>query len=272
MTDNTEINKYIYRIEDMLTQSYWGEDALSLLNNPEWRAMRIFLIGGAVRDAIEGEIPRDMDFVIAEDTDEKLKQILEKQKIHYRKNVFNGYKLEFEKTTFDVWLMKEHYLVKGNVYSQNVRNLKNTTFLNYDSLIYDMRNNRLNITYYEQCIQNCMIDFVGNKDVIKKNPSPILSIIKVMMLKAKKEYNESERVEDYIANQYEEFGEGLWVKIWNEYERHYNERISRELSEYIKYNILVMTKKSFERQKKNSIEGQKSVFDYFLADCGEAIV
>ncbi len=249
------------KIEEMLYNGDLGGDAIEFIRSLLDEKVACFLLGGAIRDAIGNSHPRDLDIMIADGSEIVLKKIIGKYDIQYSVNSFQGYKLWFLKTTVDVWFMRNHYVFKDNVYSCDKRYISQSTFLNYDSLVYDMTNKHLDSKYYDKCIQNKEIDFIGKPAIKEKNPNPTLSVIKLLLVKKRNDFSISNRVSEYIADLYIKNGEALWKILKGEYERHYKRRIDDMLLLYFKEQVLIAYSKHLNNQKGNII-GQYSVYDY----------
>ena len=128
--------------------------------------------------------------------------------------------------------MKDHVLFKKCIYQRGFNNLKNTTFINYDSLVYDIVNKELDIDNYIDCVSTNTIDFVGNDYAIEENNHVYLSIGKIFKICFEKNMNISERVYVYIMEKYNNDSDFI-EKIKEEYSRHYGYNMSVELEEYI---------------------------------------
>lgn len=85
----------------------------------------IYLLGGSIKDLLLGNVPRDIDIIVLCDNDEEIKSLIEKYKIKYIKNHFNGYKLEYNGVQIDIW---------------NTNDLYKCIQYNFDGLFYDIKN------------------------------------------------------------------------------------------------------------------------------------
>lgn len=251
------------KIEEMLSEDVIGEDAYQLLEAFKEQDVECYLLGGAIRDAFEGRHPRDLDIILADESEELLKSILSNTHIKYTINSFNGYKMVFEKLMVDLWLMKDHYAFKKEYYPENKAYIKRTTFVNYDSLVYDLQTKELDSSYYDDCIRRKTIDLIGKKKLRDNNPNAVLSIIKIILLKQRTNYKLSDSVIDFLAEQYNECGDSLWKKIEAEYKRHYGKTIRKSFMDYIISLVMDSVVYVYERKKgKNDIEGQFIIYDY----------
>lgn len=250
------------KIDNMLYNGSLGEDVTALMNDEEWRSMCCYLVGGSVRDAIEDRKPRDLDIIIQDEDESILNKIISRTNIPCTRNVFEGYKLLLGRITIDIWCMKDQYAFKKHVYEEVPRNLNISLLINYDSLVYDMKKKKLYSKYYDECLRTRKIDFVGNKEVAKKNPNPLLSMIKVLETKKNFQYDLSPRIIDYVAGIYGMYGDELWNLLEKEYDRHYNKKIEVEFVRFMEKNVREAVEESYIRaNKKKDVKGQRSIFD-----------
>ena len=191
------------------------------------------IIGGFIRNVINEEKSRDIDIILNCDDSGKINKIIDKYNLNYKKNQFDGYKINFNDIYIDIWCIKNHNLFKKGIYEISVNNLKKTTFINYDSLIYEINTKKLDIDNYLKCLYSSTIDFVGNEDAIKNNPNIYLSIVKIFNVCYEKNMNISERVNNYILSLHDNDIETTIIKLKKEYKKHYNCDISNELEKYI---------------------------------------
>ncbi|MBR1377315.1 MAG: hypothetical protein IJ565_05870 [Bacilli bacterium] len=190
------------------------------------------IIGGAIRDILSDACPRDFDIIIDEENTSKLEEFIKEQNVLYGKNFFGGYKLYFDDAVCDVWLLKNHFLFKEGVYDICFDNISKTTLINYDSLVYDVKEGKLDINNYCDCIEKNEIDFIGDEKAKELNYNPILSVIKILSLK-NKGFKISDRVSDYIKECYYKNEDDFIKLIRNEYIRHYHMNMPLPLEEYI---------------------------------------
>ena len=218
------------------------DEKLNIIKNSDSNLSKFFnelkrynpiIIGGFIRNIINNEEVRDIDIILNTEDYFAINRIVNKLKLDYRINQFDGYKIIFNNITIDLWYIKNHNLFKKGIYNIDVNNLKDTTFINYDSLIYDINNKKLDIDYYQECINSNTIDFVGNNDAIINNPKPYLSIVKILELSYKKGFNISNNVNIYI-DYYYNYNKDNFINILNkEYNKHYSKELSIDFIEYI---------------------------------------
>lgn len=224
---------YITKINSMLDEQKRDKQIYSFFSEIEKDDIQCIMIGGAIRDIINDRKPRDIDLILNIDEPAELELILKRNSIDYHKNAFNGYKLFFSEDVYDVWLMKNHYSFKQKYYQAELENLKETTFTNYDSLIYDIKNQYLEVRYYKKCVDERMIDFVGNKTVINNNPMRCMNVLKILKTKKETNYALSEAVQRYLWNFYQSDQREYHTMLEEEYYRHYEREMDTEFSNYI---------------------------------------
>ncbi len=200
------------------------------------------IIGGFIRNIINDEPVRDIDIILNSNDDKQIEKIIKIDNLKYKINSFKGYKIFIDNYTIDIWYLKNHNLFKEGIYEPTINNLNETTFINYDSLVYDLNNKQLNINHYLESINNNMINFVGTKEAIENNKQTFLSIGKIFLISYKKKMDISEEIKEYILRYYTEYPDFM-KKLKNEYVRHYNLTMDEDLEEFIETNIKQYMKK-----------------------------
>lgn len=237
-------NCYHDKILNMLDNQKKDKKIKSLFDNFDSNNIHYILIGGAIRDVINNKQPRDIDLILNIDNEKVFEKIIYENKIIYKKNNFNGYKLFFDNICYDIWLLNNHYSFKESYYKKNIKNIKDTTFFNYDSLMFDVREQYLEMSYYEQCVKDKLIDLVGKDQVVNNNPTPVMNIAKAFKIKKETDYNLSEKLIDYIIRFIELKGsDNLYSEIIAEYTRHYGSKVLDDYRIYI-YETLNLLDKS----------------------------
>lgn len=196
-------------------------------------------LGGSVRAALNNSSSlRDIDIVYQTDYSLIQNYLLENG-ISFKQNTFNGLKFNIDNIQFDVWNIDNHFAFKEKYYKADFKNIYKTTFLNYDSIMYDFTNNKLYDKEYTNCINDQLIDIIGKKNLNKNNPNMALSICKVLKLKKEKKYSLSNRAKEYIRNFYEKCAsqKKCMLILQQAYEKHYKKKIKRGLSIYIKNEL-----------------------------------
>ena len=161
-------------------------------------------LGGSVRAALSGskKKPRDLD-IIFDGSDSLFDDFLEGLNISYKKNSFGGRKIEVDNFKFDVWSLSNHHLISDEIYKHTFKNVPRTTFINYDSIFYDWTKNKL-YDNYSSCLENNLIDLVGNKKAIESNYRFDVTLCKLATLQ-NKGFSFSERLNNYISSYLNDF-------------------------------------------------------------------
>lgn len=219
------------KIDKMLTELKRCEAINDLFNVLE-EGSQIILIGGALREAFKNNYtPRDVDIILNPYKESNIESMLRKANISFNKNRFGGYKVKLKKMIFDIWLMDNHLGFNLNIYEKRVENIKETTFLNYDSLVYDYTKKKLYKDYYEECNRRGIIDIIGEEEYVKKNPYPYTNIVRMLKIQKETRYELSERSLKYISSHYDE--KRMYTLLMENYFRHYKEEMDKELKEYV---------------------------------------
>lgn len=189
--------------------------------------IQTYIIGGFVKDYTEHSLPRDVDIVV--DCDNKtLDSLITSQGYAYTKNFFHGYKLKLS-LDVDIWTLTSHYGI-------NDAKLKNTLFYNYNSIVYDVNTDSIDKEYYDKCINEQKLDFIGSRELINDNPAYVLNSLRAYILSYEKGFNLSDSVIEYLKDKNVSI-----TLLKKEYERHYNKIMDKKLYNYIenfiKHNI-----------------------------------
>lgn len=155
----------------------------------------LYLFSGIIRDYFmsSNKAFRDIDLVY--DTDFNIEEFL--LEYNFKRNSFGGYKIYIGKFIVDIWNLNETWgLQKGQLTLEfnNLYKLPDTTFFNFSSIIYSLKDN-------EFIIGKPFLDFLkkGEIDlVLDKNPYPELCIINTIYYKEKLNRKLSKRLKKYI--------------------------------------------------------------------------
>ncbi len=207
------------------------------------------IIGGFIRNVINNEQIRDIDIILLCDSD-IIENIIKKCNLNYSKNRFNGYKVLADNIVLDIWSIDNHNLFEKGLYEKKFENIKETTFINYDSLVYDLINRKLDIKYYQDFLNSNIIDFVGNNEAISNNNQIYFSIVKILNICYNKNTNISLEIQKYILSHYDEEKNTFVLKLKSEYLKHYNHEMEYELENYI-INFLTRDKEKSLIKKYN---------------------
>ena len=191
------------------------------------------IIGGFIRDSINDEKSRDIDIILNCYDSSVIEKIIVKYNLRYQNNCFNGYKILIDNNVVDLWSINDHDLFKKGIYDKKIENLKETTFINYDSLVYDLKNKKLDIKYYLEFLSSNTINFVGNRKAIVNNQQKYLSIVKIFSVCYNKNVMLSPDVQTYIYDNYFRNKDNFILELKKEYLRHYAYPMPSGLENYI---------------------------------------
>ena len=213
------INEYDFaKITSYINAQRTINQAFDLLMENLEKKGDIIVIGGAIRDIIINKCePRDIDLII--DTAEDLGDIMEYFSDVY-KNRFGGYKLFVEDLELDVWTINTHWAFRENILEESIDNIKYSTFLNFDSVLYNITKEVGNADMFNKAIAKSRLEIMLDDEHIYKNPSMGINIARMLVIKKDWGLNFSERINEYIFE---------WVKertnpvydVWEAQKRHY---------------------------------------------------
>ena len=181
--------------------------------------IQTYIIGGFVKDHIEHSLPRDVDIVVDCD-DENLDSLITSQVYAYTKNFFHGYKLKLS-LDVDIWTLTSHYGI-------NEAELKDALFYNYNSIVYNVNTDSIDREYYDKCINEQKLDFIGSRELINENPAYVLNSLRAYILAYEKGFNLSDSVMEYLKDKNVSI-----TLLKKEYERHYHAKMEQNLCNYI---------------------------------------
>ena len=153
----------------------------------------LYFMGGIARELYNcsktGEINnvRDIDIVIDSMGNSNLFNLI-LQKYNHQINKFGGCKIYYNSVKIDVWEIRNTWAFKSNIIkcdSSNMgKELQNTVFLNYDAIVYDMKNENFYFEKYINCLSEKILDIV-----LKENPHLYLNLVRVLEFKVKTGYS-----------------------------------------------------------------------------------
>lgn len=223
----------IRRIEAMISSLRTSDRNIDSLLTALESTGDLIIIGGAIRSALQKDYKlRDVDLIFKSSKKCNLDSIIQQKNISYKKNRFNGYKIFFNNLSFDLWTMEDHWGFKKKFYEKNVKNIQQTTLLNYDSLVYDYSNKVLYNDNYRSCKSERIIDIIGTDEYVKNNPSPYINIMRILKIQMETGYKLSERSYDYIKYYYNKC-DNIINYLEKAYRYHYN-KIDEKFSKYIR--------------------------------------
>lgn len=150
---------------------------------------QLLLFGGAVRQYMKTEgykkLPRDFDIVIEKNSSTiDLDDVL--NEFSYKKNRFNGYKINVDSLEFDIWEIENTWAFKENKVKcsefEYSKKLQETVFLNVDSIVFNLTTEEFYKDKYDDAIKNRELDIV-----LSDNPYQELNLLRAIVLK--QEYN-----------------------------------------------------------------------------------
>lgn len=133
------------------------------------RFVPTFLIGGALRDTLEGKVPNDLDFVVLDKSDEVIKFFIDSFELKYKINKLGGYKIFYNDTVIDLW---------------NTCDLFNAIQYNIEGLFYDVNSGYFLPFGYYDALKNGLRE-INPSDNIQDNEKKLTRKLKL---------------EDYIKN------------------------------------------------------------------------
>lgn len=153
------IMRYIEFIQKKLIDCHWG------------------ILGGAARAILNHETPNDIDIIY----DGRL----DLSNIEYTKNPFDGYNIQLEDCSIDLWSIDSHFAFKNGFYEKKWENIHLTGLINYDMIFYDTTKDKFYDTYYQELLSSKKLVINHNKDYFKVaiNMTPGKMIKKIYNLK-----------------------------------------------------------------------------------------
>ena len=135
------------RLENYIRNHFYPAYTISML-------CPIYLLGGAIRDLIYAEKPKDLDFVVlGKENIDFVLQIFARFNIKYCFNRFGGFRFYYDNTKIDLWLSDDLYA---------------SIQYNVDGLFFDLKNNSLLSLTFEDYLNNGL-KLVNNQNNIEKN-------------------------------------------------------------------------------------------------------
>jgi hypothetical protein len=170
----------------------------------------VFFVGGFLRSVANAERPRDLD-VIFNLSDDKLYRYITDKSIPTHRNRFGGFKLDFNGITMDVWASETNWAFVENVVATGHRDIisgiAHGTFLNYDSLVFDLRTQKINVSAYNECVRTQTLDIIRKSNVYAgRNPGKMANVIRAFRIRQKTGLHFSEALSRYIVAQFADAG------------------------------------------------------------------
>lgn len=156
----------------------------------------LLLFGGAVREFFKSNfevIPRDFDIVV-NSTNKDFEHCF--RGISYKKNRFDGYKINIDDLIFDIWDLSSTWAFKEKkICDVRKENLPKTVFLNYDSIVYNLRTGDLYDEGYYQAKKDKFLDIV-----LEENPFPEINILRSFVFNKREQMSYSDCLLSYISD------------------------------------------------------------------------
>ena len=91
--------------------------------------------------------------------------------------------LIIDKIEFDIWTIDNHWAFKNELLDTEITNIKYSTFLDFDSIWYNLYNkeskNKCEYTFFNECIKNNQINIISNKELVELNPTKDINVIRI---------------------------------------------------------------------------------------------
>lgn len=185
------------------------------------------IFGGMIRDlALFGAKGFNSDIDIVIDTDPTtLKEIID-ARYKTKTNRFGGLKLLVEKQRLDIWPLCETWAIKQGYIKQNgIASLPNTTFFNYDAIVYHVTKKKLIYKkHYFEDISKRVLDIN-----LEPNPNPQFMALKALRTLQGRDIAISLRLAIYITQHISQ--ENLRIgdkKIFDEISQYVERTLSSE--------------------------------------------
>lgn len=158
----------------------------------------VYLIGGVLREIKDnGKILslRDMDIILNTEREKDYEDFLKEYAPEI--NRFGGYKIQCHDLIVDIWLLRQTWAYSANIIKCDRKDylklLPKTVFLNMDSIVYDMKNDRWYDDEYQKAMETKILDVI-----LEDNPFIELNIVRSFVLKKRYEMNFSDKLKCVI--------------------------------------------------------------------------
>ena len=147
-----------------------------------------YIVGGYIRDFLNGNKSRDID-IIVDIHQHELLNIVQALNCKYELNRHGGIKLKLDFLDVDVWNLENNWAIKNNLVHLNEQDLLNSIakgcFYNYDSLVINVNNFSYNIRYYQDFLNTRRLDILQKSPAYKNlNPTVEANVIRALFLHA----------------------------------------------------------------------------------------
>jgi hypothetical protein len=141
--------------------------------------LNVYAFGGLVRDiglfTVRG-FESDVDLVVDTSKDELIKVLDNIPKDSIIHNKFGGFRIKQGSWSFDIWCAKDTWAIKNKLVTyKNIESLLDTTFLSWDSVLFDVKNKKL------ICDDNYIENLVNGKIdvVLRHTPNELGSLVRL---------------------------------------------------------------------------------------------
>ncbi|WP_017444607.1 hypothetical protein [Gayadomonas joobiniege] len=173
------LKKRLYRLLDAHHNP--GRKQVMEIINPLANIAPVYLFGGAIRDiALEGlyRFYSDLDFVV-DCPPEQLADYIKRlpTTLPVQQNKFGGYRIHCDKWWLDIWALENTWAFKqGCVKFDSPSSLLKTTILNWDAILYNVKNKQLIMpAHYLAELQSGLLDLQ-----LAENPNPTGALIRIL--------------------------------------------------------------------------------------------
>jgi hypothetical protein len=169
-------------------------------------SQRVFIIGGFLRSVVNHQQPRDLD-VMMNVSNELLEHYISSKHVVFCKNKFGGFKINFGKITVDIWTSDTNWAFASKVVSIGEHDILSRVaqgaFYNYDSLVFDLQSERVNVASYNNCVVSNILDIIRKDPVYsEKNPGKMENVLRAFNIRNKVGLQFSEQLCRYIHDQF----------------------------------------------------------------------
>lgn len=192
----------------------------------------VIFFGGALRDFVShnSQTPRDLDIVFDATSNKSLEQLVRKYELPIKKNKYDGFKIEFETISMDIWDLNTTWAFKNNIKTSSQKSLIDTVYLNIDGIAYNYSNENLYSTHFDDAIEKKEIDIV-----LEENPNVELNLLRAMVINKEYQFNFSTNIKKALNASYAEKGHSFIKELTDLQYARYGEIIIKEndVLEYI---------------------------------------
>lgn len=164
-----------------------------------------YIVGGFVRDVINGRDSRDLD-IIVDIPPSELKRILEEYNCEEYINRLGGAKLKLQHVEVDVWAIDTNWAFANNLVKLNENDKLNSIakgcFYNYDALVVGIPKYMYSLKYYNDFLEKKELDIIQRQSLYKKlNPTVEANILRAIYIQKQYSINYSKNLIDYLKSE-----------------------------------------------------------------------